>query len=399
MTRTRRAAAGLLAILAVSTVLWAAPATQPAELKAPQRAAPKTARTLPAKPAAPSAADAPAVPATLPIVMGPLAQRLEAELRVWQPVYQVGQPVWVEFTLRNLTGDVLPLQVPNALVAEVGPPAMGLPLPHVFSGPGFTALQITRQSDQSEGLPVVRKPGGPVAPVILAPYGSLGVHVDAAKWYPMLRQPGEYRLQWKPYDGLVTSNAVTVKIATFKDAIIRTEFGNMRIRLLYDKAPKTVENFLELAQKNFYDSTTFHRFMPGFVLQGGSPTGDDTGVRPDGIRLKAEFNNTPFDRGTVAMARSQDDPDSGSCQFFICLSRQPQLDGQYTAFGQLVGNESFETLSKIEQVEVTRGPFGEKSQPVKPIRIQSVILENAPRPPMKIQPLGGPGAGAGLASN
>ncbi len=333
------------------------------------------------------------------MVMGPLTQRLEAELRVWQPVYQVGQPVWVEFTLRNLTGEALPLQVPNAMVAEVGPPAAGLPLPHVFSGPDFTALQITRQSDQSEGLPVVRKPGGAVAPVVLAPYASVGVHVDAAKWYPMLRQPGEYRLQWKPYNGLLTSNTVTVKIASFKDAIIRTEFGSMRIRLLYDKAPRTVEKYLELVQKNFYDGMTFHRLVPGFILQGGSPTGDDTGVCPDGGRLKAEFNNTPFDRGTVALARSQDDPDSGSCQFFICLSRQPQLDSQYTAFGQLVGNESFDTLSKIEQIDVSRGPFGEKSQPAKTVRIQSVTLENAPRPPMKIQPLGGPSGGPGLASN
>jgi peptidyl-prolyl cis-trans isomerase B (cyclophilin B) len=330
--------------------------------------------------------------------MGPLDQRLEAELRVWQPVYQVGQPVWVEFTLRNLTGDLLPLQVPNALAAAVGPPAMGLPLPHVFSGADFVALQITRQSDQNEGLPVVRKPAGAVAPVVLAPYGSVGVHVDAAKWYPMLRQPGEYRLQWKPYNGLVTSNTVTIKIATFKDAVIRTEFGDMRIRLLYDKAPKTVENFLELVQKNFYDGMTFHRLLPGFILQGGSPTGDDTGVLPDGCRVKAEFNNVPFDRGTVAMARSPGDPDSGSCQFFICLSRQPQLDGQYTAFGELVGNESFETLSKIEQIEVARGPFGERSQPVKSLRIQSVVLENAPRPPMRIQPLGGPSGSAGLAS-
>ena len=331
--------------------------------------------------------------------MAPLPQQVEAELRVWQPVYQVGQPVWVEFTLRNLTDSLLTLQVPNVLVAEVTPPAMGLPLAHVFSAADFAALQITRETDQNEGLPVVRKPAGAVAPLLLAPYASIGVHVDAAKWYPMLRQPGEYRLQWKPYNGALTSNSVTIKILNFKDAIIHTEYGNMRMRLLYEKAPKTVESFLGLVQKNYYDNMTFHRLLPGFILQGGSPTGDDTGVRPDGSRLKAEFNNTSFERGTVAVARSQNDPDSGSCQFFICLGRQPTLDGQYTAFGQLVGSESFDTLAKIEQVEVTRGPFGEKSLPVKTLRIQSVTLENAPRSPSKIHPLGGPTASPGIASS
>lgn len=328
----------------------------------------------------------------------PLAQQVEAELRVWQPVYQVGQPVWVEFTLRNLTDSPLVLQVPNALVAEAAPPAMGLPLPHVFSGPEFAALQITRESDQSTGMPVVRQPAGPIAPLVLAPFGSIGVHVDASKWYSMLRQPGEYKLQWKPYNGLLTSNAVNITIANFKDAIIRTEFGNMRIRLFYEKAPKTVENFLSLVQKNFYDNLSFHRLIPGFILQGGSPTGDDTGVRPDGARIKAEFNKTPFERGTVAMARSQSDPDSASSQFFICLSRQPTLDGQYTAFGELVGTESFETLAKMERVEVSRNAFGEKSQPAKPLRIQSITLENAPRSPMKISQQGGPSASPGLAS-
>ncbi len=383
------AAVGLLAILVCADGLLAAPASRPAARPAPRPS------QVPADAAVP-----PSGQATQPLISGvPLSQQVEAELRTWQPVYQVGQPVWIEFTLRNLTEGLVSLQVPNAIAGQMGPPAMGLPLPHVFSGIDFVGLQVTRESDQNEGLPVARKPAGPVAPLILGPYASIGVHVDASKWYSMLRQPGLYKLQWKPYNGLLTSNTITIRIASYKDAIIRTEFGGMRVRLFYEKAPKTVENFLDLVQKNYYDSMTFHRLVPGFILQGGSPTGDDTGIRPDGCRLKAEFNNTPFERGTVALARSQNDPDSGSCQFFICLSRQPSLDGQYTAFGQLVGEESFQTLSKIEQTEVTRGPFGEKSQPAKTLRIQSVTLENAPRPPVQIHPLGGPSASPGIASN
>jgi cyclophilin family peptidyl-prolyl cis-trans isomerase len=391
MTTWRFSAAtfALLAILVASSIAGAAPASQPAR---------KSKVTGPAA-KAPQAPASPAAPGTqMQALAVPLAQQMEAELRVWHPVYQVGQPVWIEFTLRNLTENPLTLQVPNALAAEVGPPTMGLPLPHVFSGAEFAALQITRESDQNQGMPVLRQPTGPVAPLVLAPFASIGVHVDASKWYPMLRQPGEYKLQWKPYNGLLASNAVNIKIANFKDAVIRTEFGTMRVRLFYEKAPKTVENFLALVQKSFYDSMTFHRLVPGFILQGGSPTGDDTGVRPDGTRLKAEFNGTPFERGTIAMARSQSDPDSASSQFFICLSRQPSLDGQYTAFGQLVGTESFETLSKMEQTEVAANAFGEKSKPAKILRIQSVTLENAPRPPTRINPLGGPSVSPGLAS-
>lgn len=406
MTKSRVLAAtvGLLVLLVAVNGLWAGSAAnqkqfdrQEGSLASGLLAAVPASR--PSKPAASTAAPAgPAAPATQPMLMTPLSQQVESELRVWQPVCQAGQPVWIEFTLRNLTDSPLTLQVPNAMVAQIGPPAMGLPLAHVFSGADFAALQITRETDQNEGLPVIRKPASAVAPLILAPFASIGVHVDAAKWYPMLRQPGEYRLQWRPYNGLLTSNSVTIKVMNFKDAIVHTEYGTMRMRLLYDKAPKTVENFLTLVQKNYYDNMTFHRLLPGFILQGGSPTGDDTGVRPDGGRLKAEFSNTPFERGTVALARSQSDPDSGSCQFFICLGRQPTLDGQYTAFGQLIGAESFDTLAKIEQVEVTRGPFGEKSLPAKTVRIQSVTLENAPRPGSKSHPLGGPSASPGLAS-
>ncbi len=328
----------------------------------------------------------------------PLQSRVQAELRVWQAIYRLGQPVWVEFSLRNLTGETVTLQVPNAMVAESSPPAMGLPLTHVFSGPRFGALQITRESDQSQPMPVLRQPSHAVAPIELAPYASVGVHVDASRWYASLRQPGEYRLEWKPYGGQLTSNAVTVKVANFKDAVIHTDLGDMRVRLYYKKAPKTVENFLSLARSNFYDSLALHRVLPGFLVQGGSPTGDDAGMQPDGTRVPAEFNDTRFERGTVAMARSPNDPDSASSQFFITFSRQKELDGQYTAFGELVGSESFDTLSKIEQVQVERGPFGELSRPARPIRIQSISLEDAPRPPMKIHPLGGPPqSGPGLA--
>ncbi len=277
---------------------------------------------------------------------------------------------------------------------------MGLPIAHVFSGVNFAGLTVTRETDGTTMAPVLRKPGVMVAPVVLAPFGSVGIQIDARQFYPSLRQAGDYSIEWKPYDGALTSNALKIKVMQWKDAIIKTDFGDMRIRLFYSKAPKTVERFLDLVHQGFYDNRTFHRILPGFIIQGGSPTGDGTGVCSDHVRLKAEFNNTEFQRGTVAMALAGSDPDSASCQFFIALSRLPEFDRHYTAFGELVGTESFDTLAKIEQVELTRNTFGEKSQPVKPVRMHGIILENAPRPMSRtFHPGAGPITSPGMTAS
>ena len=157
-----------------------------------------------------------------------------------------------------------------------------------------------------------------------------------------------------------------------KQATIHTDLGNMTLRFFPDLAPKHVENFIDLAEKGFYDHKTFHRIIKGFMVQGGCPRGDGTGDGPR--RLKAEFNDTPHVEGTLSMARSQD-PDSASCQFFICLARAEWLDGQYTAFGELTDDASRETLRKIGEVK-TGG--AERSTPVKPVKIDKVTVEEAP---------------------
>jgi len=119
-----------------------------------------------------------------------------------------------------------------------------------------------------------------------------------------------------------TSNIVNLELDT----------GTVVIELLPDVAPETVKSFKNLVSKGFYDGLTFHRVIPGFMAQGGDPEG--TGMGNAGFKLKAEFNATKHVRGTVAMARSQD-PNSASCQFYICYGPQPHLDGQYTVFGQV----------------------------------------------------------------
>ena len=115
--------------------------------------------------------------------------------------------------------------------------------------------------------------------------------------------------------------------------IVLDKGGEIRIELFPEDAPKTVESFVTLSKKGFYNGLTFHRVVPGFVAQGGDPKGDGTGG--PGYTVKAEFNKRPHVRGTLAMARSQH-PDSAGSQFYICFAPQPSLDGKYTVFGQVV---------------------------------------------------------------
>jgi peptidylprolyl isomerase/peptidyl-prolyl cis-trans isomerase B (cyclophilin B) len=117
-------------------------------------------------------------------------------------------------------------------------------------------------------------------------------------------------------------------------AVITLETGDeIRVEFFPEDAPRTVENFVGLAKKGFYDNLTFHRVVENFVVQGGCPKGDGTGG--PGYQIKAEFNTQKHVRGTVAMARSQH-PDSAGSQFYICYGPTPHLDGNYTVFGKVV---------------------------------------------------------------
>jgi peptidyl-prolyl cis-trans isomerase B (cyclophilin B) len=123
-------------------------------------------------------------------------------------------------------------------------------------------------------------------------------------------------------------------------AVLETKFGNIELRFFPDVAPNHVNNFIELAKKGFYDGTTFHRVIPGFMIQGGDPNSKNSdksthGMGGPGYQLKAEFNSKPHKRGTLSMARSAS-PDSAGSQFFICVADAPSLDKQYTVFGEVV---------------------------------------------------------------
>ncbi|GAB4483750.1 MAG: peptidylprolyl isomerase [Thermodesulfovibrionales bacterium] len=123
-------------------------------------------------------------------------------------------------------------------------------------------------------------------------------------------------------------------------AIIETKFGNIELRFFPDVAPNHVKNFIDLAKKGFYDGTTFHRVIPGFMIQGGDPNSRNPnkashGTGGPGYTVKAEFNERPHKKGTLSMARSAS-PDSAGSQFFICVADAPFLDRQYTVFGEVV---------------------------------------------------------------
>ena len=127
-------------------------------------------------------------------------------------------------------------------------------------------------------------------------------------------------------------------------AVIETNLGKIEVEFFEDKAPGHVKNFKDLAKKGFYDGVTFHRVIPGFMIQGGDPNtkNDDRsnhGMGGPGYSIKAEFNDTLHKRGVLSMARSQD-PNSGGSQFFIVVEDSNFLDGKYTAFGKVLSGMS-----------------------------------------------------------
>ena len=132
-------------------------------------------------------------------------------------------------------------------------------------------------------------------------------------------------------------------------AIIETKFGSITLKFFPEVAPGHVKNFIDLAKKGFYDGTTFHRVIPGFMIQGGDPNSKNPdkrmhGTGGPGYTIKAEFSEKPHKRGTLSMARAAS-PDSAGSQFFICVKDSSFLNRQYTVFGEVVSG--IETVDKI----------------------------------------------------
>ncbi|MCC5909977.1 MAG: peptidylprolyl isomerase [Clostridiaceae bacterium] len=150
------------------------------------------------------------------------------------------------------------------------------------------------------------------------------------------------------------------------------EDGNeMKAELYPEVAPNTVNNFISLVKKGFYNGLIFHRVIPGFMIQGGDPNG--TGMGGPGYGIKGEFTSNGFKndlkhaKGVLSMARSMD-PNSAGSQFFVMVANSPHLDGQYAAFGKVF--EGIETADKIVSVKRDRN-----DRPLEDQRIKEVTVE------------------------
>ncbi len=154
------------------------------------------------------------------------------------------------------------------------------------------------------------------------------------------------------------------------EALMTTDKGDLRIQFFAEKAPKTVRNFLKLAQDGFYDGLVFHRIIKDFMVQGGCPLG--TGTGGPGYQIEAEFNDTEHRRGVLSMARSRD-PNSAGSQFFIVHAEHAgHLDGEYTAFGEVV--EGLDVLDALASTPCEMTPMGERSKPTEPVHLVSLSV-------------------------
>ena len=155
-------------------------------------------------------------------------------------------------------------------------------------------------------------------------------------------------------------------------AIIEVEkFGTIEVELYKDVAPISVDNFVKLANKGFYNGLTFHRIIRGFMIQGGCPKGNGTGG--PGYTIKGEFaangvnNPIKHERGVISMARAMD-PNSAGSQFFIMHQAAPHLDGQYAAFGKVV--KGIEVVDAVASV-----PTNYFDAPLQKVVIKSIKIK------------------------
>lgn len=264
-------------------------------------------------------------------------------------------------------------------------------------------LNVTVQSDQPVMLLLTEFAGQSVEA-----HGSTqvapGAQVDVKSLFPALSMPGTYLLYAVPADSVGNvsdfigtplviearqdrrrppgSGPIVYRVSPLSYALMQTDQGPITLKFYYSDAPNTVASFLDLAGGGYFDGVTFHRIVPGFVIQGGDPLGDGTGG--PGYRIDAEFNDRPHHAGVLSMAREGDPNEapgilpgpvaanSAGSQFFICLNydNTQQLDGRYTAFGEVTdGMEIVRAIAALPLADERSG------RPQKPPVIQKVEIK------------------------
>jgi peptidyl-prolyl cis-trans isomerase B (cyclophilin B) len=183
-----------------------------------------------------------------------------------------------------------------------------------------------------------------------------------------------------PVEKTVTAEDLIVEGPHAHAIIEIRDIGSIRIQLLPEVAPQTVENFIKLAEEGFYPGISFHRVIPGFMIQAGDPESRNPDPRVmgsggPGYQIQDEFSDFPHTRGVVSMA-NRGYPNTGGSQFFIVHQDSPGLDGQYSVFGRVV--EGIEVVDAISEVEIdTYGRYGpiDRPHPV-PVVIDAVRIEH-----------------------
>ena len=159
---------------------------------------------------------------------------------------------------------------------------------------------------------------------------------------------------------------LTIDLSKTYSAMIDTSAGEITVTFYAEDAPQTVNNFVFLAREGFYDGVIFHRTIPGFMIQGGDPTG--TGTGGPGYRFRDEFHGKPtYSRGTLAMANAG--PNTNGSQFFICHDNAG-LPNAYTIFGEVT--DGLDVVDTIAQ-----NPTGPQDRPIQPVTINSVTITEA----------------------
>jgi len=297
-----------------------------------------------------TAPDAPEAAPSEPEVKNP---RIELEVRGLH--YDAGDPVRVRVSAHNEgeEGVKNPLTNPIADGFVLKDPA----------GKTHTAKKGERRPQEQ--------------PSRLGPSAYFGQVVDVATHFTALSDPGKYTLSYG--EGEDRSNEVVLNIIPAFNgdstyiAVIKTAMGEMTLELYLKDAPRTVQNFVDLTRQGFYDGLEFHYARPGDMIMGGDPSREGTGG--SGFFVPAEFSARKHLAGTVGMVRGSD-INSASSQFYICLAPQPERDGLFTAFGQVV--EGMDVLTRMGELPTSgrnQRPF---FRPLEPLVIESITIQETP---------------------
>ena len=272
-------------------------------------------------------------------------------------------------------------------------------------------VQLNINADQPVRLVMLDFNGKLLEPAVPAQVNKPRV-VDIHDMYPQISNVGTYVMFAVPsekglqqfvgtpvvvqslapgrFGGPLANAATVIKLSPLVFAKMDTDSGPIKMAFWYDSAPNTIASFLALSQGGFYDGLTFHRVVPGFVIQGGDPT--STGFGGPGYNVQAEFNDRNHDEGVLSMARTGDPlegkgvmpraefANSAGSQFFICLSRDrtSALDRKYTAFGKVV--DGLDAVKKIAAAPLTDERTGKPKQPLVIRKITVVPVTAADNP-------------------